>query len=108
MIFENLEDIINETKRDISKTMDKIAKDISEDFTSRVNKRTEILEKNIKLIENDEYEFKSYERYDEPYCIGCGNEDFPKGFRFDDSYANGNRYVCKECNEVLWVNRDDR
>lgn len=103
MVFKNLEDMMNTINQDISKTMDKVAKDISEDFILRNNKIVEISEKNIKLIENDEYEFKPYERYNEPYCNGCGNEDFPKGFRFDNSYANAKRYMCKQCDEILWV-----
>lgn len=43
----------------------------------------------------------------ETYCNECGNENFPRGFEFDNYYANGRRYICKECGNILWVNYEE-
>lgn len=62
MEFKNLEDMMNIMKKDLSDKVHEASKEISKEITTRANKEVEFLERQIQLIENDEYEPKPFER----------------------------------------------
>lgn len=71
MVFKNLEDMMSTIKSDVLNIANEATKDFTEDFTSRISDTIKQSENRIELIENEKYEFKPYERCEEPYCNGC-------------------------------------
>lgn len=41
---------------------------------------------------------------DEPYCHNCGED---KNLRYNEQYANGEYWTCKECGENFFYNRKE-
>lgn len=41
---------------------------------------------------------------DEPYCHNCGEDE---NLRYNEQYANGEYWTCKECGENFFYNRKE-
>lgn len=60
-----------------------------------------------KLIED-----RLHKKYDEgkeihPCCNTCGNDDFPNNFNYEEHYANGYKYICKDCGDAVWLSEKE-
>lgn len=43
----------------------------------------------------------------ESYCNTCGNDDFPNNFNYENHYANGYKYICKDCGDQVWLSKKE-
>ncbi|EQC1535503.1 hypothetical protein ACY1J9_001334 [Clostridium botulinum] len=69
--------------------------------------KVEINTKFIKLPDEQKNNVNCEIEEFEPYCINCGNDDFPDNFNYENHYANGYKYICKDCGDSVWLSEKE-